>query len=443
MNSPPRRPSVTAIAAVTLLLALAAAFGWWLRGAAVPTFLPEMSREMSPPTPAAPATAERRVLYWYDPMYPQQHFDKPGKSPFMDMELVPRYADPGEAQGAAATGMRIDPALTQNLGMRVGVVARVPLATQFEASGLIGFDERAVAVVQSRAAGIVERVWPLAPGDLVAAGQALVELLIPAWAVAQREFLAVRAIGDPTLTAAARQRLQLLGMTAADLEALERSGIARARFTLVAPRAGVVQTLDMRAGMAVARGATIARINGLAKVWLEVAVPEAQAGAVAVGASATVRLTAWPDQPVQGRVTAILPALDQATRSLRVRVELPNPAGELRPGLSAQVELRSQSTATALAVPTEAVIRTGKRTLVMVAEGGGRYRPVEVEVGREAGEQTFITQGLAEGQQVVVSGQFLLDSEASLRGITGDPPSAPGATLPGATLPGAPLEGAR
>ncbi len=417
MNMPKLRPAMVIIA----LLALAAALGWWLRGAALPT----PSREMSRPPLPAPAAAEPEVLYWYDPMYPQQHFDKPGKSPFMDMDLVPRYAAKSEQPGAAAGVMTIDPALTQNLGMRVSSVVRVSVATQIEASGLIGFDERAVTVLQSRAAGFVERVWALAPGDVIAAGQPLVQLLIPAWAVAQREFLAVRAIGDPALTAAARQRLQLLGMSSADISALERNGVARSEFRLVAPAAGVVQSLDARAGMAVEAGAAIARINGLTQVWLEVAVPEAQAGAVAVGARATVRLTAWPERCFTGRVAAILPTLDDATRSLRVRVELPNPSGELRPGLSAQVELRSESTATALAVPTAAVIRTGKRTLVMVAEAGGRYRPVAVEVGRETGGQTFVARGLAEGQQVVVSGQFLLDSEASLRGITGVSPAQP------------------
>ena len=357
--------------------------------------------------------AEGKVLYWYDPMYPQQRFDKPGKSPFMDMDLVPKYAD----EAGEGSGVKIDPSVTQNLGVRLATVERVDLVTQLEATGLVGFNERDVAVVQSRAGGFVERVWPLAPGDVVRAGQPLAEFLVPEWAAAQYEFLAIRSTGDAALLAAARDRLRLLGMAEGLIREVERSGTPRSRYTVMAPIGGLLQSLDVRQGMSVMAGQTLARINGLGTVWLEAAVPEALAGAVRPGAVAQVRLAGFPEQAIEGRVTTILPALNEASRSLRVRVELPNRDGRLRPGLSAQVSLGAGSGETALAVPTEAVIRTGKRALVMVAAENGRFLPVEVRLGQEIGERTVIASGLAEGQKVVASGQFLIDSEASLAGV--------------------------
>jgi Cu(I)/Ag(I) efflux system membrane fusion protein len=352
------------------------------------------------------------VLYWYDPMVPQQHFEKPGKSPFMDMQLVPRYAD----ESVAAAGVRIAPQVLQNLGVRLATVERLELSGRIEASGIIGFNERDVAVVQSRAAGYVQRLWPLAPGDRVHAGNPLAELVVPDWSAAEQEFIVAGSTGDAGLVAAARDRLRALGIDANEMSRLESGGAARAQFVLRAPISGVVQSLELRTGMTLATGQTLLRINGLDPVWLEVAVPESQAATIHEQDRVEVHL-ASPDAPsIGGRVSALLPALNDATRTLRVRVELANPHGALRPGQSAQVTLNAASVGTALVVPTEAVIRTGKRTLVMVAEQS-RFRPVEVTPGREAGDRTEIIRGLTEGQQVVASGQFLLDSEASLRGI--------------------------
>jgi Cu(I)/Ag(I) efflux system membrane fusion protein len=179
----------------------------------------------------------------------------------------------------------------------------------------------------------------------------------------------------------------------------------------------VIQTLEVRPGMTLMAGQTLARINGIGTVWLDVAVPEALAASVRVGQSAEAAFAAFPGKLVQGRVTALLPTLNDAARALRVRVELPNKDGRLRPGLSAQVSLRNGSNESALRVPTEAVIRTGRRALVIVAEAEGRYRPVEVILGSESGNDTIILSGLDEGQTIVASGQFLIDSEASLQGI--------------------------
>ena len=179
---------------------------------------------------------------------------------------------------------------------------------------------------------------------------------------------------------------------------------------------GVVQTHKARAGVTLASGQTLAEISGLGTVWLNAALPEAQAGTVQVGQRAIAKLTAFPGESFGGRVVAILPTAAADSRTLTVRVELANRGARLRPGMFASVSLGGDAKP-ALLVPSEAVIRTGTRTIVMLEMGDGRYHPAEVEAGREGGGKTEILRGLAAGEKVVVSGQFLLDSEASLTGI--------------------------
>ena len=392
------------------------------------------------PVPAA--AGEREVLYWYDPMVPAQKFDKPGKSPFMDMQLVPRYAD--EGTGSAA-GVRIDPALVQNLGVRFATARSGTLEGDLTASAVIDYNERDLAVVQARAAGFVQRVYGRAPGDVIAAGVPLVDLLIPDWGGAQLEYLAVRRTDDAALIQAARQRLLLLGMPEPLITAVERSGRPRTTVTITSPISGAIKTLGVRAGMSVPAGLTLAEINGLSTVWLNAAVPEALAGQLRVGRSVDVSLAAFPGERQAGRLTALLPEVAGDSRTLTARIELRNPGGRLRPGMYGQITFGGSSTP-ALLVPSEAVIRTGQRTLVMLATEGGRYQPAEVRVGREAGGQSEILAGLRDGERVVASGQFLFDSEASLSGIearsleqaraqTGAANSAPGPVSATAATP--------
>jgi len=372
-----------------------------------------------PPAAASAPEAGRKVLYWYDPMVPAQRFDKPGKSPFMDMQLVPKYADetPGEP------GVQIDPAKIQNLGVRVATAERGSLPSGVTATGVIDFNERDVAVVQAKAAGFVQRVYGRAPGDVVGAGAPLADVLVPEWAGAQGEYLAVRRTGDEALTRAARQRLQLLGMPPSLIGAVERSGQVRNVVTVSTPTGGVIKTLAVRNGMTVSSGETLAEVNGLSRVWLNAAVPEAMAGQVRVGEAVTATLAAYPGEAFNGRVTAILPQAQADSRTLTARVELPNAGGRLRPGMFASVRFGGVAQP-ALLVPSEAVIRTGRRNLVMLAQPGGRYQPAEIRAGREAGGKTEVLAGLAEGEKVVVSGQFLLDSEASLAGVQARPLTA-------------------
>jgi Cu(I)/Ag(I) efflux system membrane fusion protein len=239
---------------------------------------------------------------------------------------------------------------------------------------------------------------------------------VPEWAGAQQEFLALRKTGDEALAAAARQRLVLLGMPPELIEQVERSGQVQAVTTIQAPTGGLVQELMVRAGMTVSQGMSLARITGLSTVWIEAALPESQAASARVGEPVDVVLPAFPGETLRGRVSAVLPEANPETRTLRVRAELPNPGGRLRAGMFARMTLGA-SAEEALVLPSEAVIRTGQRSLVYVVDQPGRFSPVQVRVGREWGDRLEILQGLQAGQQVVASAQFLIDSEAGMQGV--------------------------
>ncbi len=367
-----------------------------------------------------PATG-KRVLYYHDPMVPGNKFDQPAKSPFMDMMLVPVYAD-GASDGDGSK-VSVSPRVQQNLGVRTAPVVAGTLAPQLAAVGSIAFNERDQAIVQARATGFVERLHVRATLDRVAKGQALAELYVPEWIAAQEEFLSVRRMqgGDlAPLVDGARQRMRQVGMSEAQIALVESSGRTQPRITLAAPIAGVVTELTAREGMTVMPGATLFRINGLATVWAEAAVPESQIALLRPGTKVRAQSPAAPGTTFEGRVQAILPAVDPTTRTLKARVELANAGAALVPGMFVQMQFMDMREQKALLVPTEAVIQTGKRTLVMLAEEGenrGRFRPVEVEIGIESGGQTEVRRGLEAGQRVVVSSQFLIDSEASLKGV--------------------------
>ena len=416
MKTPALKPLVGRLVAAVALIALGAAGGMlWSRTQPPPAAAPDAK---------ASAPGERRVLYWYDPMVPAQRFDKPGKSPFMDMDLVPKYAD----EGGDAASVKIDPGVAQNLGMRLAPVARTDIADTLHATGVVRYNERDIAIVQARSGGYVERVARLAPGDVVKAGAFIAELLVPQWAAAQQEYLALKAIGDADLAAAAEARMRLAGMPERLIREVKASGRVKDRIAITAPIGGELQSIEVRPGMTLEAGQTLARINGISSVWLNVAVPQAQAARVRPGQAAEARFAAFPGETLSGRVIAILPGVDPAARALTLRIELPNRDGRIRPGLSAEVRIAGAA-AQALTVPTEAVIRSSRRALVIVAEERGRYRPVEVTLGRQANDRTEVLAGLAEGQQVVASGQFLIDSEASLQGVLDRLSAAPASPL--------------
>ena len=360
----------------------------------------------------------KKIVYYHDPMVPGNKFDKPAKSPFMDMMLVPVYAD-GDA-GSDGSKVTVSPRIQQNLGVRTAEVTEGMLAPQVSAVGNIAFNERDQTFVQARATGYIERLHVRATLDRVSKGQALAELYIPDWIAAQEEFLSVRRMQGTdlaTLIDAARQRMRQVGMNDEQVRLVESSGKTQPRITLTAPIGGVVVELMAREGMTVMPGATLFRINGLGNVWANAEVPESQAALIRPGTKVQANSAVAPGTVLRGTVQALLPEVNSATRTLKARVELSNPGNVLVPGMFVNMQFTDLLANKSLLIPTEAVIQTGRRVVVMLAQDKGKFRPVEVETGIESNGQTEIKRGLQVGQRVVVSSQFLIDSEASLKGV--------------------------
>ncbi|WP_186127952.1 efflux RND transporter periplasmic adaptor subunit [Burkholderia gladioli] len=376
-------------------------------------------------TPSAGgAPAPRKVLYWHDPMVPNQHFDKPGKSPFMDMQLQPVYAD---GDDGAQPGIRIDAGLQQDLGIRYAKVQRRETRDGIDAIGTTQFDESRAEVVQSRVTGYIDRLYANAPQQRIAKGAPVASLFVPDWLAPQEEYLALRrgsggaggsgSPADAALLDAARARMRALSIPDALVAAAERSGRAQTHLTLAAPDSGVVSELDLREGAMVAPGQTIAKINGLSTLWLLVEIPEALALRVRPGMTVDATPAADASRHIQGRLREILPGIDTGSRTLQARVELDNRSLALTPGMLMRVRVDGGATRSRLVVPSEAVIVTGKRSVVIVHDADGKLRPATVSVGRDLGDFTEVLDGLGEGETVVASGQFLIDSEASLKSV--------------------------
>jgi Cu(I)/Ag(I) efflux system membrane fusion protein len=386
------------LAAGSILLLIAGVIGWWLAGGA-----PRHTESVG----------EHKALYWYDPMHPEQHFESPGKSPFMDMQLVPKYED---ANVADAVVVRVQSQMVQNLGMRTAPVIRGSLAARIDASGRIEADERSLRKVAVRAAGWVEVLNVRAEGDPVQTGQVLAEVYSPALDAAQREFLLALGAGDKTLADAARDKLVALGFADVDVATLERSRHANRRVSVRAPMHGYVMTLSTREGAAVTPEQPLFELVGHDPLWVLVNLPESQSTSIAIGSNVEVHAAAHVGRAFAGTVDYLYPELDMTTRTRRARIVLDNHDDALHPGMFVDVSLSAESQGDVLLVPSEAVIRTGQRDVVIVAAEAGSFRPVHVVLGAERDGRTVVVSGLSEGDLVVTSGQFLIDSEASLRG---------------------------
>jgi Cu(I)/Ag(I) efflux system membrane fusion protein len=358
----------------------------------------------------------KKVKYWYDPMVPGQKFDKPGKSPFMDMQLEPKYA---EAGGSEEDRVTISSQTAQNLGIRLEKVETKSFGESLSAVGRIAPDERRFYAVQTRISGFVERLYVRAVGDPVSKGQKIAEIYAPELLAAQQEYLTLMSLNqvdaDGSLKQAARNRLRLLGMAEGEIETIAKAGKPSPRFGVYAPASGVLTELGVREGGQLMSGSSLMQISDLSIVWLIAEVPERDAARLKPGIEASVQLQSLPSETFKGKVSYLYPMLNDTSRTLQVRIELPNKANQLRPGMYANVVFTGQ-THEALSVPTESVIATGKRKIVIVKEANG-YHPAEVATGQERDNRTEILSGLSDGEEVVASGQFLIDSEASLSGV--------------------------
>jgi membrane fusion protein, copper/silver efflux system len=389
--------------------------------------------------PAAKQQGERKVLYWHDPMVPGPRFDKPGKSPFMDMPLVPVYADE-----QSDSGVRVSPQVQQSLGIRTATVTRTQVASSFDAVGTVQFDERLTEAVQIRVNGYVERLLVRAPMEYVRRGQPLATIYAPDWLGPQNEYLALKRAGvSQDLLAAARDRMRAMSIPAALIRQSEQVGTAQARFTVAAPVSGVVAELGVRDGVAVNPGMTLFRIAGLERVWAVAEVPEVHAVRLQRGQKVKAALQADAAQTFEGELKEILPQVSASTRTVQARFEVANTAGRLTPGMLLRLQVAGP-VSSRLVVPSEAVIRTGTRAVAIVRKDNGTFEPRDIGLGADLGDQLEVTQGLKEGEQVVASGQFLVDSEARLKSVLGGMAAAgqampaASATAPQSIAPGVP-----
>jgi Cu(I)/Ag(I) efflux system membrane fusion protein len=365
--------------------------------------------------PGAKSASGDKALYWYDPMYPNQHFDHPGKSPFMDMQLVARM--PEDEAGAAKSGtIAIDPRVVQNLGVRLAPVEQGAFARTVDTVGLVAVDEHRIQAVQVRAAGWVEDLAVRAAGDPVRRGQLLAAVYAPELLAAQQEFVIALGSGDAALIQAARERLALAGLSAGQIAQVEKSRQPQRRVAYYAPFDGYVMELGARQGAAVQPETMLFQLADLDSVWINVEVPEAQAAWIGVGDAVQAQVPALPGEHFDGTVDYLYPEINATTRTLKLRLVLRNARRQLRPGMYASVRVQGAPKQQALMVPTEAVIKTGQRSVVIVADDPGHFHPALVQVGAEYAGKSEILDGLTVGQQVVASGQFLIDSEANLRG---------------------------
>ena len=402
------RPAL--IAALALLLALLAG----LAGYAIGT---------GGKQPQSPSSG-RQILYWYDPMVPNEHYRGPGKSS-MGMQLQPKYADE-----AAQGGVTVSPAMLQNLGIRLAKVEVRDIAPVIRSVGHVDFDQRLITQVQTLTPGFVERLSVRAEGEPIMAGRVVAEVYSPDLLAAQNEYRTLLSSGSvvsASLRSAARQRLLLLGAPSSLVARLDRGGAPQRTYPVIARSSGVVTTIGARPGAQVSPGQSIVTIQGLGQVLVIADVPEAALGNIHVGQPAELTFPAYAADIRRGTVDYVFPSLTSQSRTAQVRITLPNPAGRLKQGMFANVTLQGTG-GMAIVVPSEAVIDTGRRRVVIV-KSGNSFIPQEVKTGRDFDEWTEIVAGLEPGQQVVTSGQFLIDSEASLQGflrrLQGSQPGAP------------------
>jgi Cu(I)/Ag(I) efflux system membrane fusion protein/cobalt-zinc-cadmium efflux system membrane fusion protein len=362
------------------------------------------------------SSGKRKIKYWVAPMDPNYISEKPGKSP-MGMDLVPVYED--EAPGASAPGVvSIDPVVVQNMGVRIEPVARQTVFRHVRSIGEVEVGEDQVSVVNLRFSGWIERIHVDKTGDPVKRGETLFELYSPDLVATQQEYLlALRTQGaESALARSARRKLDLWGLGERDVATIARSGEVQRTLPIRAPQSGYVLQKNVVEGARVRAGEDLYRIGDLSRIWVTAEVYEFDAPWIEVGQPAQMELSHEEGKVLEGKVAYIYPTLNEATRTLTVRLEFENPGLRLKPGMFATVYIQFRRMDDVLAVPTEAILDSGRRKLVFVSVGEGRFEPREIVTGLVGDHHvTEILSGLEAGEEVVVSGQFLLDSESQLQ----------------------------
>ncbi len=362
------------------------------------------------PAAAQSADDEAEILYWVAPMDANYRRDKPGKSP-MGMELVPVYANASGDSGNVIIAAEV----IQNLGVRTATVKRSALQRVIDTVGYVEYDETKMSHIHLRTEGWIEQLVAHSEGERISKGEQLLALYSPELVNAQEEFVQALALGNNTLTRASRERLVALGIPADQVKQLEKTRKVRQNIAIYSPQDGVVSKLMVRHGMYVTPKTQVMSLADLSSVWLIAEVFESQADWVKVGQSAEVHLAFLPGRIWEGTVEYIYPSLDAHTRTLKARLRFDNPDEALKPNMYANVRIFGGAREDTIVIPVEALIRTGRETRVVMALGEGRFASRTVTAGIESGDQVEIIAGLEPGEEVVTSGQFLIDSEASLK----------------------------
>jgi RND family efflux transporter MFP subunit len=392
---------------------------------------------------ATTAPPERRVLYWYDPMKPEVHFDHSGKSPFMDMQLVPKYAEEsGPPTGTLPPGLsvvRVPLERRQEIGVTTAKAVRRPIGGTLETNGVIAEDEGRLNAVNAKFAGYIERLLVDRTGQPVRRGQPLLTVYSPDLVATERELLlalenvrrlqgssnAGASTDAASLLTATRQRLRFWDIPDSEIDRVEKKGEVSKILTLYSPVSGVVLKKDAVAGMAITPGMSLYTIADLSSVWVLADVYQSEMGSVASGNSAEVSASFLPGTTFRGRIDFVYPTVSEETRTVKVRVVVPNPGGSLKPGMFVRVSLQGRQR-DVLSVPRSALIQTGERQIAFVEQSPGVYAPREVKTGVSGKDFVEVISGLAEGETVVTSANFLIDSESRIGGVGAAPAGSAG-----------------
>lgn len=361
--------------------------------------------------PAVATEQERQPLYYRNPMNPAITSPVPRKDE-MGMDYVPVYEETGRQDDGA---IQLSAAMVNNLGVRTAEARVGEVDPVVQTVGKLAYDERGRVEVRVRAEGYVERLSVRAEGERVRRGQPLFAVFSPKLAAAQREYLNALGLGEATLVSAAEGRLRALGLPPTTIARLREGGQVEERVAYHAPQDGVVTMLGIREGALAEPGMSAMTIAPIDRLWVVAEVPESAAAAVQAGAAARVSVAALPGQSFEARVLEVLPEMNESTRTLQVRLGLDNAGLRLAAGMLADVTIEGAGARSALLIPLEALIRTGRAERVIVALGEGRFAARDVHAGAESGDSVEILHGLEAGERVVVSGQFMLDSESQVR----------------------------
>lgn len=376
---------------------------------------PICGMHLEPIRKQAAASSERKIKFYKSTMMPGEISQKPGKDS-MGMDMVPVYE---EGTGTSESNLiSIDPVTIQNMGIRTAEVTRGPLRKTIQTVGVIDYDETALTDVTVKYKGWIEKLFVDSTGQEVKQGEPLFEIYSPDLVSAQNEYLIAlgAGAGSANLKASALRKLKNFDISDDQIATLERTHEIKKTLRVNAPRSGIVVEKLAVQGLMVDGGMKLYRLADLSLVWVQSQIYEQDLPSVKLGQEAEVTLTYLPDRKFQGRVTYLYPTLDEKTRTAKVRMEFHNPGMFLKPGMFAKVELKANLNASALLVPDSAVLRSGDKNTVFVALEGGKFEPRTVVIGTRGEGGTYqVIKGLKEGEKVVTSGQFMLDSESQLK----------------------------